>query len=117
MTSLIACLGNEKPTIAHVAELIKKENWERVYLIAETKQAELQIKDNVEFIIINQEKTLSELAEEIRIKLKPKINDLEIALNIVSGTGKLHMATLSAVLKLGLGIRLVTLTKEGMKEL
>jgi hypothetical protein len=117
MTSLIACLGSEKPTIAHVAEVIKRENWEKVYLIAEAKTEDIQKKDNIEFIIVNKDNILSELSKEIEQKLRNKINDLEVALNIISGSGKLHMATLSAVLKLGLGIRLIALTKEGIKEI
>jgi hypothetical protein len=116
MTSLIASLGTEKPTIAHVAELIKRENWEKVYLISDSKHDEIK-KDNVEYIIVDQNKVLSELAEDIRIRLKEKINDIEVAVNLVSGQGKLHMAILSAVLKLGLGIRLIALTKEGIKEI
>lgn len=117
MTSLIASLGNEKATIAHVNEIIKRENWEKIILIAENKPAEIINKSNIEFIIINPNNMLSELAEDIRIKLKPKINDIEVAVNLISGSGKLHMAILSAVLKLGLGIRLVALTKEGIKEI
>jgi len=36
-------------------------------------------------------------------------------LNIVSGDGREHMAIISALLQLGLGIRLVALTKEGVR--
>jgi hypothetical protein len=49
--------------------------------------------------------------------LKDKIKGTEVALNLVSGTGKEHMAILAALLKLGVGIRLVALTKEGFKEI
>lgn len=117
MTSLIASLGSEKATIAHVAELIKRENWEKIILVSETKHAEIPQKQNIEYIIINPNNMLSDLAEEIKERLKEKINDIEIALNVVSGSGKIHMATLSALLKLGLGIRLVALTKQGIKEI
>ena len=44
-----------------------------------------------------------------------EITDLEIALNIVSGEGREHMAVVSALLSLGLGIRLVALSKEGVR--
>jgi hypothetical protein len=116
MTSLIASLGTERPTIAHVNEIIKRENWEKIYLISEAKHDEIKA-DNVEYILINQNMILSDLAEFIRKKLTGKINDLEVAVNIISGTGKINMAVLSAVLKLGLGIRLIALTKEGIKEI
>jgi len=36
---------------------------------------------------------------------------------MTSGSGKEHMALLSALLKLGLGIRLVSFTNNGIKEL
>ena len=41
---------------------------------------------------------------------------METAVNLISGDGKEHMALLSALLKLGVGIRLIALTKEGVKE-
>jgi len=116
MTSLIACLGDEKATIAHVAEVIKQENWEKIFLISENKASGLFSKNNIEFILIDLNKHLGELAEEIRAKLEGKINDLEIAFNIVSGSGKMHQAVLSALLKLGLGIRLIALTPNGVRE-
>ena len=49
--------------------------------------------------------------------LSEKIVGTEVALNMISGTGKEHMALLSAVLKSGLGVRIVANTVEGMKEL
>ena len=36
--------------------------------------------------------------------------------NFVSGMGKEHMALISALLKLGVGIRLMALTKNGIEE-
>ena len=116
MVSLIACLGYEKGTIAHVAEVIKQEQWDKIFVITDKKTDELKNK-NIEFIIINPNQYLKEMAEEIKNKLQDKIDDIEIALNIISGSGKSHMAILSALLKLGLGIRLVALTKQGVKEI
>ena len=117
MTSLIASLGKDPATIAHVNEVIKKQDWEKIYIITETTPNSIIKKDNIEFIIINSNQILEQLAENIRLKLKEKITDLEIALNLVSGNGKLHMAVLSALLKLGLGIRLVAITPSGIKEI
>jgi len=59
---------------------------------------------------------LLELVEDIKKQLKDKISGTEVALNLVSGTGKEHMAILSAILKLGLGLRFIALTKDGVKE-
>ena len=52
----------------------------------------------------------SQLAKQPQAaQLNGKIKDLEVAVNIVSGTGKEHMALLAAILKLGVGVRLVAL--------
>ena len=53
----------------------------------------------------------------IAVTKATKIKDSEVAVNFVSGTGKEHMALLSALLKLGIGIRLLALTKEGVTEI
>jgi hypothetical protein len=71
----------------------------------------------VEFIIIDKNKHTSDITEDIFRKLKGRIKDTEVALNMISGDGKEHMATLSALLKLGLGIRLMAYTKEGVREI
>jgi len=117
MTSLVACLSTGKGTWGHVSRLIQDEKWDKVILITNDFGKEnFQKTENTEFILIDSNQGLKELQEEICSKLKDKING-EIALNIVSGTGKEHMALLSALLKLGLGIRLIALTKEGIQEI
>ena len=82
-------------------------------LIAKTFKAE----KNAEFVVVDFKKPVFELIEDIRKSLIGKITDLEVALNIVSGTGKEHMAILSALLKLGVGVRLMAVTKDGVREL
>jgi hypothetical protein len=116
MTSLVASLGKTPATIAHVAEIVKKEEWDKVYIITEEKPANFPTK-NVEFIMINEKDMLPILAVKIQDILKSKISDMEVALNLVSGSGKLHTATLAALLKTGLAIRLVVLTPQGVKEI
>ena len=60
---------------------------------------------------------LKELRNAIGQGLKDKISDTEVAVNVISGTGKEHMAIISAILKMGLGIRLIALTKDGVEEI
>ena len=50
-------------------------------------------------------------------KLSGRIGFGEVGLNIVSGSGKEHMAVLSAVMKLGVGYRLVAATANGIEEI
>ncbi|MBI2508299.1 hypothetical protein HYV89_05095 [Candidatus Woesearchaeota archaeon] len=118
MSTLIACLSTGKGTWGHVSRLIAENSWNKIFLITNDFGKEnFTANNNTELIIINQKQGIKELAKEIESKLKNKIKDPEVALNLVSGTGKEHTAILSAVLKLGLGIRLVALTQQGMEEI
>ena len=117
MTSLIACLSTGKGTWGHVSRIIEDEKWDKVFLITnEFGKENFQQTKNTELIIIDSNKGLKELQKDIVDQLKDKVEG-EVALNIVSGTGKEHMALLSALLKLGLGIRLIALTKDGVEEI
>jgi len=117
MTSLIACLLSGKGTWAHVARLIEEQEWDKIFLVTdEFGKENFKPRKEAEYIMVNIEKHVPDLTEDIRKQLEGKIFDTEVALNFISGTGKEHMALLSAVLKLGLGIRLVALTTEGVKE-
>jgi hypothetical protein len=116
MTDLIACLSTGKGTIGHIAKVIEGMEWSKIFLIKnEFAKDELKTEKNIETILIDTKKTITEMAIDIKKALEGKITDLEVALNIVSGEGREHMAIISALLQLGLGIRLVALTKEGVK--
>ena len=118
MTDLVACLSSGGKSWAHVERLIKEENWEKIFLITnDFGKKNFKSEKNIEFIVVDFQKPVFELIEDIKNGLKGKIADLEVALNIVSGNGKEHMAILSALLKLGVGIRLIAVTKDGVKEL
>ena len=119
MTTLVACLSTGKGTWEHVARVIAGEDWEKIILITnEFGKENLKIeKKNIEIIVINPMKVLPELVEDIKKELEGKIKGTEAALNMISGSGKEHMAVLSSLLKLGFGVRLVALTKEGIKEI
>ena len=118
MPTLIACLSTGKGTWGHVSRLIKENPWDKVILITnEFGKENFAKSDSTELILIDSSKGIEDLSKEIKEKLKSQIKDSEIALNIISGSGKEHSALLSALLKLGVGIRLVALTKEGMKEI
>lgn len=118
MTDLIACLTSGEKSWAHVARLIKEQDWKKVFLITnEFSKNNFKSEREVEFIVVDSNKPVFELIEDIKKGLKGKISDLEVALNLVSGNGKEHMAILSALLKLGVGIRLMAVTKDGVKEL
>lgn len=118
MTDLIACLSTGKGTWGHVSRLIQDGEWEKIFLVTNAFGKEnFTPEKESEFLVVEPNKGLNELRDDIYNKLKERIKGSEVGLNIVSGTGKEHMALVSAVLKLGIGVRLVALTKEGVQEI
>ena len=118
MTDLIACFSTGPGTGAHVLKVIEGMQWSNMYLVADKSfQGKIPERENMKILYIDPQKTIAELSSDIKSFLDGKISDLEVGVNFVSGTGKEHMALLLALLELGLGIRLVALTKEGVKVL
>ena len=118
MVELIACLSTGKGTWGHVSRLIKNNEWDKVLLITnEYGKENFQKDEKTEFIVVNSSQGLNELRDEISTKLEGKISSPEVALNIASGTGKEHTALISAILKKGLGLRFMAITKEGTEEI
>ena len=116
MTDLIVCLTNQKGVLEHVKRVIEEVSWEKIYVFtAEKDVSNIKFSKEGEVIKLDLSKTISELSEFIKQRLEGKLNDLEVGVNIVGGSGKEHMALVSAVLKLGFGIRLVALTPDGVK--
>jgi len=118
MTELIACLSTGKGTWGHVNRLIQDQEWDKIFLITNDFGKEnFTAEKEVEFILIQQNQGLMELRDQIEKSLKDQIKGQEVAVNFVSGTGKEHLALISALLRLGVGIRLIALTKNGIEEL
>lgn len=118
MTDLVACLSSGEKSWAHVSRLVNEQDWKKVFVITnDFGKQNFKSEKNINFIVVDFQKPVFELIEDIKKGLKGKLTDLEVALNIVSGTGKEHMAILSALLKLGVGVRLIAVTKDGVREL
>lgn len=114
---LIACLSTGKGTWGHVNRLITDGKWDKIILITNEYGKENFSKDEkTELIAVNMNQGLIELRDDIYNNLKGKIKDTEVAVNFISGAGREHMALISALLKLGIGIRLMALTKNGVEE-
>ena len=123
MVSLIALLSSGQGTWGQVGNLIKLNNWDKVYLICNefayenfkinyfhfsTPPKILKLKFNEN----NPNQTFQNLAKFFTKDIK----DFEVALNFTSGSGIEHMAVLSATLKAGLGIRFVYAQENKLKE-
>ena len=118
MPELVACLSTGKGSWSHISRLMDDKNWSKIFLITnEYGLQNFKAGKNTELIAVNADQGLRELRDEIYSKLKEKIKDTEVGLNLASGTGKEHMALLSAMLMLGIGIRLTAVTKNGIEEI
>lgn len=117
MTDLIAFLSTGKGTWGHVSGLIKGEEWDKIYLLTnDFGKDKFTPNEKTELIELNMNGSAEELRDEILKKLKEKLSG-EVAVNFISGSGKEHMALVSALLKLGVGFRFMVSTQDGVKEL
>ncbi|MBI2448831.1 hypothetical protein HYV49_00885 [Candidatus Pacearchaeota archaeon] len=98
--------------IGQTTNLIKKAEWENVFIIS--NQDSLPIDKKYNLIKLNPENRLVDMKNDILKKLKGRIKGTEVALSIASGSGKEHMAIISALLSIPVGIRFVALTKDGV---
>jgi len=110
---LIALLGAGEGTWGQVAGVINHGDWENIILFGDNFAKQFTLKKDFEFIEIKST-AIMELKDEIMNKLKGKIKGTEVALSIASGDGKQHMALISALLSLPVGIRFTVLTKDGL---
>lgn len=111
---LIALLSKGEGTWAQVSGLIKYGDWEKVIVIGDAFAEKFIAEKKFEFIQVDLNKKLVDLKKEFGEKLKGKINGFEVGLSIASGDGKEHMALVSALINLPVGIRFAALTKEGV---
>ncbi len=114
---LIALLSSGKGTWAQVSGLMKYGEWEKVILLGDDFAKQFAHEKPFEFIRVDLNKKLKDLKEEFSKKLKGKIDGTEVALSIASGDGKEHMALISALINLPVGIRFAALTREGVVDL
>ena len=114
---LVCLLSSGKGTWAQVSGLMKYGDWEKIILLGDEFAKTFSHEKKFEFIKIDLNKKLKELKEEFSQKLKGKINGMEVALSIASGDGKEHMALVSALINLPVGVRFAALTKDGVIDL
>ncbi len=110
---LVALLSSGKGTWGQVSGLVKQGEWDNIILIGNDFAKKFNVEKEHEFIEIK-ESSLIEIKKEILEKLKNKIKGTEVALSIASGSGKEHMALISALLSIPVGVRFTALTKEGI---
>jgi hypothetical protein len=114
---LVALVSSGKGTWAQISGLMNYGEWDKVILIGGDFAKQFTHAKPFEFIKVDLDKKLKDLRDDIKAGLKGKINGTEVALSIASGDGKEHMALISALINLPVGIRFAALTKEGVIDL
>lgn len=114
---LVALLSSGKGTWGQVAGLIKYGEWDKIIILGDEFAKRFSTDKEFEFVKVDLSKRLKDLKEEFSEKLKGKFEGTEVALSIASGSGKEHMALISALINLPVGIRFAALTKEGIIDL
>lgn len=115
MTTLIANLSSGKGTWGHVSRLIQEGEFDKVLLVTnEFGRDTFKKDDKSEFLLIDHNGSI----DDMKAVLEPAFSGLEgdIKLNIISGSGKEHMAVLITLMKLGKKFTFTALTKEGVTE-
>ena len=94
---------------------MRKGEWQKVIILGAPFAKEFNVKDvPFDFIEYDPEKPLVKLKKEFEDKLKGKFDEMEVAVSIASGNGKEHMALMSALLSIPVGVRFTALTKDGI---
>ena len=110
--NFIATLGMGKGTWGHVARLIDQETWEKIVLVTNDFGSEnFKPAKPCEYVMINSRAGFDVIKNEI----KEKLPEGEMAISIISGSGKEHMALLTALKELKRDFELVVLTGDGTK--
>jgi hypothetical protein len=112
---LVALLSTGKGTWGQVSGLVKKGEWEKIIVLGSNYAKDFNLEGTAfDFIEVDLEKPLVALKNDFMKKLEGKIDGTEVALSVASGSGKEHMALISALLSLPVGVRFTALTQDGV---
>lgn len=115
MTDLVAVLSTGKGTWGHVGRLIADGTWENIFLVTnEFGREKFTAEKSVTMMVVDSRGPMDDLINSIQEHLQGKLGN-DVALNIISGDGKEHMALLAALRRLNISYHLTALTKEGLK--
>jgi hypothetical protein len=112
---LVAFLGDDKENWGQVNGLINRGDWEKIILVKSKSSEEYESPKDADIVLIDTSKPLLDLKEDIVNKLRKKFEGFDVNVSIASGNGKEHMALISALLSIPVGIRLVVFTKNGIE--
>ncbi|MBM3230149.1 hypothetical protein FJZ22_00635 [Candidatus Pacearchaeota archaeon] len=112
----VACVGTDEQNWGQITALLNRLEYEKAVLVVDAMASGYPTNDTCTIIKIDMSQPLLPLQREIQDKLKKTVGgEFEVALSLASGTGKEHMAVLSALLNIPVGVKLVVYTKEGIQ--
>lgn len=112
---LVAFLGEDEENWGQVTGLLNHGEWEKAIIIKTKSALKYSHPKITETVIVDSTKPLTELKEIITKEMKNKLSGFDANVSIASGNGKEHMALISALLSVPVGIRLVVFTKKGIE--
>jgi len=113
---LVAYVGGDKENWGQITALINRFECDKVILVVSKEADDFPTTSKCEKIVVDSSKPLVSLRDDLLAKLRQRnIGDFEVAVSIASGNGKEHMAVISALLNLPVGIKLVIYTKDGVQ--
>ena len=112
---LVSFLGNDKETWGQITGLINHGEWDKIILVKSKTSEDYSSPKDADIVLVDTTKPLMELKDDLIKKLKTKFSGFDVHISIASGTGKEHMALISALLSVPVGIRFVVFTKNGVE--
>lgn len=112
----VAFVGKDKENWGQVKGLINRLQNESIMIVRDKSVEGFPVSSNMQVVSIDSSKPILELKDELMHLLKPRLSgDFEVSLSLASGSGKEHMALISALLSIPVGIRLAVFTKDGIE--
>ena len=111
---LVVFIGNDKESWGQVTGLINHGDWEKIMIIKSSEE-DFPVPEKAFLVKLDSSKSVVDMKDYIAAKLKDKFSAFEACLSVASGSGKEHMALISALLSIPVGIRLVAFTKNGVE--
>ncbi len=114
--NLVAFVGNDKEGWGQITALMNRmPDCEKIVLVKNKTSDDFPTNEITSTITIDSTKPVLDLTQELLPKLQKELSDgFEVALSLASGNGKEHMALLSALLSVPVGVRVVAYTKDGV---
>ena len=113
MAILIASIGAGKGSWALVGALMNSYEWSRIILVGDDFGTKFTHEKKFEYVLMSESLSVRDISNIVDSGLGNLGFD-DVAVNLVSGSGVLHMALLITVLRKGCGLRFVTVDENGV---